>query len=265
MAQEYFDPPMFIKEGAVGEVNLSMTPFFYNNGGYPDYVETLPLGVMPLEPASCDPFVAIGRKYFVSAANTESPEPAYGEQTRLELVADEVVYEPMWATREVAAAFGITLVERGQGIRVNSSQPLLKQIDYEYGMFAGHRSPYQGTKNRLLGVVCTDLEYHDFPHVFASVDPSLPLVISVGRYWPRLKKIFLADLWVPRGSALYIPPRPKASGQEFIHLHGNRNSALACWEGIGQSSIQTQTLLQVEGSFFHWFWNERPSIHPLLK
>lgn len=265
MTKEYFDAPLFIKEGDVNDVNLVETPFFYNNNGCPTYVKALPPYVEPLEPASSDPYIPIGREYEVIDAKTETPDPEHGEQTKLTLVANEVVYEPMWVTSSVAAAFGITLVQKGQGIRVSSPEDKLKQIDYEYGMFAGHRSPYQGTGYRLLGVVCTDLECHDFPHVFASIDPELPLVISVARYWPRFKKIFLADLWVPSGSALYIPPRSRAKGQEFVHLHGNRNSALACWRGIERSSIQTQTLLQVDGGYFHWFWNELPTIHPLLK
>ena len=159
----------------------------------------------------------------------------------------------------------MTLVEEGQGIRVSKRVKRLEQVDYEYGMFAGHQSPYQGTGPRLLGTVCTDLECHDFPHIFASIDLDLPLVISVGRYWPKLNKMYLADLWLPRGKALYVPPRPRLAGQEYLDLHGNRNSALACWQGIEHTSVRTRTLLQTEGGYFHWFWNELPTIHPLLK
>jgi hypothetical protein len=59
-------------------------------------------------------------------------------------------------------------------------------------------------------------------------------------------------------------PRPNLPGQTCLDLHGNRNSALACWRGIERSSVKTQTLLQTEGGYFYWFWNELPTTHPLL-
>lgn len=262
MAQEFFDPVPFIKEGAKTPIDLSRTPFFCNIGGFARYFETPPGGVQLLEPSISDPTVALGNEYRVRSATPEQNDPRYGEQTRLEFLADQVEYRPLWAIRDTAAAFGMTLVEPGQGIRVSSPQPRLTQIDYEYGMFAGHRSPYLGTGYRLLPKVCTDLEHHDFPHVFAAVDPHLPLVISVARYWPQRQQICLADLWLPRGHALYVPPR--LPGQSCLDLHGNRNAALACWQGLGQTSIRTQTLLQTEDSYFYWFWNDLPSVHPLL-
>lgn len=180
--------------------------------------------------------------------------------------ASEVVYEPLWATWEVAAAFGITLIEPGQGLRMQSPIRHLENTPFEYGMFAGHQCPYLDDKERLQmqATVCTDLEHHDFPHVFSSVDPQLPLVISVARYWPARDRIFLADLWVPRGKLLYVPPRPKTEGAAYIDLHGNRNSALACWRGGAQKSVQTLTLLPKDSGYFYWFWNALPTIHPLL-
>ena len=189
------------------------------------------------------------------------PTPPYGTETQLGFAAEEVVYAPMWVTRDVAAAFGITLVEPGQAVALSSPVVELQQIEYEYGVFAGHWSPYQDTGNKLLSVVCTDLEHHDFPHIFASTDQAQPLVISVGRYWPKLGKIRLADLWVPRGSALYIPPKPALLGAEVIDLHNNRNSAHACWGNIRQNSITTHTLLQNTGGYFYWYWNAIATAH----
>lgn len=264
MAQAYFDPPLCIQEGDKQAINLSETPFFCNIDGRPRYAKTLASGVQLVEAARSDPNVSLGNSYKVLTATTTSPDPEYGDQTRLEFQASTVEYLPLWATRSNAAAFGMTLIEQGQGVMVHSEQPQLMHIDFEYGMFAGHRSPYMGTGYRLLGVVCTDLEHHDFPHVFASVDPHLPLVISVARYWPDLQKICVADLWLPSGQAIYVPPRPQLLGQQCLDLHGNRSSALACWRAHGQSSLQTQTLLQTQKSFVHWFWNDLPSIHPLL-
>lgn len=264
MTKGYFDAPAFIIEKNETVIDTSKTPFFYNDEGYPTYVKELPSGVTPLVPATTDPGVAIGREYVVSEVIGVKQTPPYGVETQLGFIADEVVFEPMWATRDVAAAFGITLVEKGQVVLLSSPVVELAQIEYEYGVFAGHWSPYQNTGNRLLTVVCTDLEHHNFPHIFASTDPTLPLVISVGRYWPKLRKIRLADLWVPRGSALYIPPKPASPNQECMDLHNNRNSARACWGNLDQSSLMTHTLLQSEHGFFYWFWNATPTIHTNL-
>ena len=264
MTQGYFDAPVFIREQNETAVDLTQTPFFYNDDGRPTFVEALPGGVTPLVPATTDPSVAIGSEHVVSGVIGVKQTPPYGVETQLGFAADEVVFEPMWATRDVAAAFGITLVEKGQGVRLSSPVAGLSQVEYEYGVFAGHWSPYQGTGNQLLTVVCTDLEHHDFPHVFASIDPALPLVISVGRYWSKLGRIRLADLWVPRGSALYIPPKPALPDPECVDLHNNRNSARACWGRLDQSSVTTKTLLQAEHGFFYWFWNATPTVHTNL-
>lgn len=262
MSQDHFDPVLFIKEHEATHIDLGITPFFCNNNGFPEYLQKLPSHVTELEEAERDGSNQLGHCYTAYARPPEQPDPEFGEQSQLVIDASVVEYAPLPATRVNAAAFGLTLIEPNQGIRLRSDTRVLQQIDFEYGMFAGHRSPYQGTKNRLLGMVCTDLEYHDFPHVFASIDPYLPLVISVARFWPSMHRIYLADLWLPRGSALYSPPPCPSLSEPFLNLHGNRNSALACWPGLKRSSITTQTLLRANGGYFHWFWNELPSIHP---
>ena len=277
-----FAETLLIQDGPAMGVDPLKTPYFCNIGGKPVYFETLPIGTVELHPASSDPGISLGNEYKVTTdKDPVIVEPAFGEKTELTFSASQVEYKPMWVTAENVAAFGMTLVKRGQGIRIgigidNPMKHPLEQVDYEYGMFAGHWSPYRepntekkmdGTTDDvryLLGSVGTDLECHDFPHVFASVDPKLPLVISVARFWPRLGKIYLADLWVPSGCALYVPPRSHLLGQPYLDLHGNRNSALACWLGGGQTSVQTQTMLQTSDSYFYWFWNNSPSIHPLL-
>jgi len=264
MPTGYLDPPVFIIEKHETAINISQTPFFYNDNGHPTYVKELPSGVTPLVPAPTDPRVAIGSEYVVSEVIGVKQNAPYGVETQLGFVADKVVFDPMWATRDVAAAFGITLVEQGQAVPLSCPVKELSQIEYEYGVFAGHWSPYQNTGNKLLTVVCTDLEHHDFPHIFASTDPNLPLVISVGRYWPKLHKIRLVDLWVPRGSALYIPPKPALLGQECIDLHNNRNSARACWGHLDKSSLMTHTLLQTKNGYFYWYWNATPTVHTNL-
>lgn len=261
MPPDDFVAPLFIKEGPKMAVDTNETPFFYNNNGSPAYSRTLPSWVTQIEPAATDPSVAIGREYVVSEVGGGRPMGS-GIASELKFVGDDIGYQPFWVTRSIAAAFGVTLVEKSQGLRMSSPVNPLSQVDYEYGVFAGHQSPYEGTGYRLITKIITDLEHHDFPHVFASVDPNHPLVISVGRYWPRLGKIRLADLWVPQGSALYIPPKPALLGRECIDLHGNRNSARACWsDSLGKDSVATKTLLQDPGEHFHWYWNATPTTH----
>lgn len=271
MSQTNFDPLLLIGESEGSPVDTVAKPYVCNIRGKPEFVHALPTGVVELQPVAspsgdCTPEPSWGRGYQVSGTQTTIPDPQYGEQTKMEFVANEVVYEPHWASREAAAAFGITLIEPGQGLRMQSPIRELHDTPFEYGMFAGQQCPYlpKAERFQLQPSVCTDLEHHNFPHVFSSVDPQLPLVISVGRYWPQRAKIFLADLWVPRGMALYIPPRPKIPDAAYIDLHGNRNSALACWRGGPQRSVQTLTLLPKDSGYFFWFWNALPTVHPLL-
>lgn len=261
MPGSHFEAPLFIKEIRESAVDTVATPYFFNDGGAPRYCHEAPAGITPIAPAPTQPQQAFGREYTVADIKGVKQTPPYGVETQLGLAAEEVVFEPLWATRDIAAGFGITLVEPGQAVKISSPVAELQEIEYEYGVFAGHWSPYQNTGNALLSVVCTDLEHHDFPHVFASTDPTKPLVISVGRYWPKLGKIRLADLWVPRGSALYIPPKPASDTAECIDLHNNRNSARACWGDLHQSSIVTHTLLQSQHGYFYWYWNAIATVH----
>ncbi|WP_111894854.1 hypothetical protein [Acinetobacter sp. MB5] len=260
--QPYFDAPMLEVAQSEISVNIQDTPYFYNDQGVPTYLKTLPEGVEVLE--LIPNTNAIGNEYDVPGIINQKDDGTSGIETQLGFAANQVEYEALWATREIAAAFGILLVEQGQAVKISSPVETLSQIEYEYGVFAGHWSPYQGTGNQLLSVVCTDLEHHNFPHVFASTDPDLPLVISVGRYWPKLGKIRLADLWVPQGSALYIPPKLEIADQDYMDLHNNRNSAHACWGNIHKNSLQTHTLLQADNGYFYWYWNPTPTVHPTL-
>jgi len=261
--EDGFNTPVFINELHKAEVDIRKTPFFYNHDGKPQYLAELPHELHPLAPAATDPALAFGTEYAVpkvldvDAATFKD----FGVATQLGFAAQQIVFEPVWATRDIAAAFGITLVEPGQAVQLECPAPELHHVEYEYGVFAGHWSPYQKTGDNLLSVVCTDLEHHNFPHVFASIDPKQPLVVSVGRYWPKLGKIRLADLWVPHGSALYIPPKPALPEMACIDLHNNRNSARACWGDIRQNSIVTQTLLQTSGTYSYWYWNAIPTAH----
>jgi hypothetical protein len=242
MADGNFAPTTFIKEKNEKAIDLSKTPYFYNDAGKPTYHKTLPAKAKLIATAPTDPQVAIGNEYVVAKIQGVKKTPPYGIETQLQFVPDtdgKVEYAPLWTTSAVAAAFGITLVEPGQAVQLSSPVAKLSQVEYEY----------------------TDLEHHDFPHIFASTDPTKPLVTSVGRYWPSQAKIRLADLWVPQGCALYIPPKAAVANAECIDLHNNRNSARACWGDINQGSVVTKTLLQLKDGFFYWYWNKCDTVH----
>ena len=97
MAQEFFDPVLFIKEDAPTVVDLSQTPFFCNLHGYPHYCAEPPAGLTVLEPAISNPEVAIGNAYRVLSATTTHPQPEYGSQTQLVFQAERIEYQaPGW-------------------------------------------------------------------------------------------------------------------------------------------------------------------------
>ena len=148
----------------------------------------------------------------------------------------------------------MTLLRCGQSIPFQYDG--LVRAKYEYSKWAAHQSPYLEPSRRreLLTWNPTDLEYHAFAHVFFSQDKSLPLVISVARWRPYVNEIFLADLWVAPGDALVLPPKffPPKPPQDasvdqlrrlIVDLHGNRNSALACWFDRSRSTLTTETIL----------------------
>lgn len=85
MTNERFDTPVFINEKHETAVDISKTPFFYNDGGRPTYVKTLPSGATPLVPAVTDPHVAIGREHVVSGVLGVKPTPTLwrGDSTRI--------------------------------------------------------------------------------------------------------------------------------------------------------------------------------------
>jgi hypothetical protein len=259
----YFDAPLFIVDHDIAKVDIQETPFFYNDQGKPAYLKTLPEFAIPLQPAIPDPQIAIGKEYVVAKV-IETVRKEYGKQTQLDFVGEQIEYDAFWVTRDIAAAFGMTLVEPCQAVKILIPETsTLYQIQYEYGVYAGHWSPYQGKEgnHELLTMVCTDLECHDFPHIFASTDADMPLVISVARYWPKQHKIRLADLWLAQGNALYVPSSTVYAGLDCIDLHNNRNSARACWDQLCKNSILTHTLLEPDSKTFDWYWNKKPTIH----
>lgn len=266
----YFDAPLFDSELAEITVNISETPFYWNDQGQARYVKTLDAHIRLIVESQTSAHISMGNVYEVPS-EIATRCTVWGEQIELQFVGQHFEFMPLIATKETAAAFGMTLVKAGEAIKILSEKKILSEIHYEYGMMAGHYLPYQNaTSNKngaktLTPFVITDLEHHDFPHIFTSSDQDqLPLVISVGRYFPNLGKIYLADLWVKPSDALYIPANPKRSNPEYIDLHNNRNAALACWRGeSAKSTLTTHSLLDTNG-YFYWYWNCRPTTHPLL-
>lgn len=138
MAEMKFATPVFIREKGEVEVDLDRTPYFFNDGGRPRYRKTLPRKAELIPAAATDPRVAMGNEYVVSRIKGTKKTPPYGIEKPLGIVAETVAYAPMWATPAVAAAFGITLVAPGQAVRLESPVKKLSQVQYEYGVFAGH-------------------------------------------------------------------------------------------------------------------------------
>jgi hypothetical protein len=177
-----------------------------------------------------------------------------------------VSYQPIWADTKTCQAFGITLLRPGQCLPFQYSG--MVKTPYTYGVYAGYQSPYIGSDRdrELLTINATDLEYHDFPHIFASQD-SLPLVISVARWRPKRREILLADLWVNPGDCLFIPPKKynDVYTAEYADMHGNRNSAFACWGLDGKDRLATETTLGNAQVFKekapHYHEEKCPTVH----
>ena len=137
MPHPNFDAPQFIVGGTAESVDIALTPFYYNNGGVPTYVATVPANVEVLVPAPTNPDLVRGYPHRVTGT-VGVKNSSWGMETQLGFTNDKVAYEPMLATRENAEAFGITLVEPGQAIQVTCPVPNLEQVPYNYGVFAGH-------------------------------------------------------------------------------------------------------------------------------
>jgi hypothetical protein len=230
-------------------------PYLYNDHG---------VGVQMANPhgkaidmAALDPTRELGTKYvdILHRARIVRPgTPSAYDITEFNCQVSEVSYQPLWATKETVQAFGMTLLKSGECIHFPYQD--LWMNDYIYGKWAGYQSPYlEGDRSReLLPLNPTDLEYHNFAHVFFSRMEHLPLVISVARWRPYVAKIWLADLWVMPGDAIVLPPKltpdpPKPGASEWgkhdivIDLHGNHNSALACRFIDGEQHLPTTTIL----------------------
>ncbi|BBP79658.1 hypothetical protein PHLH7_57620 [Pseudomonas sp. Ost2] len=251
---QFFNSVPFIGEGTETDLDLRTFPYLFNDRGLAQPSTQVRGTLIQLSPEN--PGLVRGAHYAgiswkdrqVPTAKSSYTIKAFDFHTR------EVRYEAMWATRETAQAFGMTLLANGECIRFDHDQLILGQ--YTYGKWAGHQSPYLGPERQreLLTYNPTDLEYHNFAHAFFSRHGRLPLVISVARWRPREHSIHLADLWVHPGDALVLPPKhyppiPPSDSPDLgrwpgvVDMHGNRNSALACWFKDGEDALLTETIL----------------------
>ena len=253
-----FQAALFMQHGKSADLlDSRQFPFLYNDDGK---------GMQLCEPrgkqisvAPDDPDLHAGFTYNNIKSRPKDIHDADRQPyqiTAFDFGAAEVHYEALEATRENARAFGMTLLKNGECLPFDARG--LRIADYTYGKWAGHQSPYIGMERRLelLTANPTDLEYHNFTHVFFSSD-SLPLVISVARWRPYLHQIALADLWLQPGDALVLPPKvfpappPPGTPKEqlrrlIVDLHGNRNSAFACWSVNNRASLLTSTILATD-------------------
>jgi len=251
---QLFNCVPFIGDGDEVDLDTRAFPYLYNDHGLARLKPHEEGRLIHLVPEN--PELEHGARYAGITWEPKEIPTSSGSYTikSFDFHAREVRYEPMWATEETAQAFGMTLLRSGECLRFDYEQLILGQ--YTYGKWAGHQSPYLGVarQRELLTYNPTDLEYHAFPHAFFSRYGRLPLVISVARWRPFVEEIFLADLWVRPGDALVLPPKhfpeappPGAPAEQkrlkIVDMHGNRNSALACWFKEGEDSLLTETIL----------------------
>ncbi|KVN36016.1 hypothetical protein WJ63_01540 [Burkholderia pyrrocinia] len=254
MPAPYLDPVLFIADGEAYPLDCEQFPYLYNHQGRCEQYAQ-PRGT-EIAPAPDDPLLDMGARYTgIGWREKRIPTHDGGYPIKeFDFHAERVEYQPLWATQATAQAFGMTLLRAGECIRFEYDGLVCGQ--YTYGQWAGHQSPYLelGRRRELLTYNPTDLEYHDFPHVFFSRHRSVPLVISVARWRPYVHEISLADLWLAPGDALVLPPQrfpeplPAGASQHdarraVVNLHGNRNSALACRLQGGESALLTETIL----------------------
>ncbi|HEV7240164.1 MAG TPA: hypothetical protein VGQ36_13070 [Thermoanaerobaculia bacterium] len=242
--RSYFKDVPFIVDGESDPVP-DTTAFLFNRNGQAVFLPE-PSGTQILVNPD-DPGLSRGQ-YYGGVTFTEKPMDQ-GTQWAYTLIEFDfhtaptpVIYQPLWADADKrnCQAFGATLVRDGECIAFQYKG--LIDSPARYGLFAGYQSPYIGKdrERELLAVNATDLEYHDFPHVFSSMDTE-PLVVSVARWRPSRREILLADLWIRPTDLLYLTP--KKYSDEYVDMHGDRNSAFACWGVQDKPSLMTRTAL----------------------
>ncbi|MFL9925413.1 hypothetical protein PQR62_14135 [Herbaspirillum lusitanum] len=253
-SENFFKPIPFIADGASAPLlDKEQFPFLYNSGGKLEQLAQPKGRLITMSPE--EPGLEMGQRYSGIRHWPKEIVSPYGNYqiTEFDFGVQEVRYASLPANARNAQAFGMTLLHPGECVRFQYDQ--LVMSDYTYGKWAGYQSPYIGAARELelLTINPTDLEFHDFPHVFVSRD-DVPLVISVARWRVYVNEISLADLWIAPGDAIVLPPKlmpppPEAGMPEeyarrlVVDMHGNRNSAQACRFVEGKPALATTTVL----------------------
>ena len=135
----YFTAPLLDQTVQEIDVDISAQPYFYNNGGTPEYLAEVSDAIELIQASSTDARMSMGHVYDVPK-EIATIQTHWGEQTQLAFAGNSFEFMPLKATPETAAAFGMTLLKARQAIEVQATQKKLSQIKYQYGMLAGHFS-----------------------------------------------------------------------------------------------------------------------------
>ena len=141
----YFTAPLLDQTMQEIDVDISAQPYFYNNGGTPEYLAEVSDAIELIQVASTNVRMSMGHVYAVPE-EIATIQTHWGEQTQLAFAGNTFEFMPLKATPETAAAFGMTLVKAGQAIEVQATRKKLSQIKYQYGMLVGHFFPYDQFK-----------------------------------------------------------------------------------------------------------------------
>lgn len=92
------------------DVDISAQPYFYNNGGTPEFLADLSDAIELIFASSTNACMSMGHVYAVPE-EIETIQTDWGEQTQLAFAGTTFEFMPLKATPETAAAFGMTLVK----------------------------------------------------------------------------------------------------------------------------------------------------------
>lgn len=93
----YFEAALLDREVREYEVDIQLTPYFYNDAGRPSYLSSLPDRLKPLT-LSLENRQNKGKKYHVPRSLGSKNNAPYGIETQLEFEGSQFEFEALWAT-----------------------------------------------------------------------------------------------------------------------------------------------------------------------
>jgi hypothetical protein len=190
MPGTHLEAPLFIKEISESAVDIARTPFFFNDGGAPTFLDAPPAGATALTPAGTHPAMAHGQRVpAVAEVIGVKPNAAVWHWKRNSGLLPEKV-----AFRAAVGHAGC----RG-GLRHHAGGAGPGRPGEQSGRTCSRSntstvcSPGTGRPTREQATPCSawcapTWSTTTFPMCSHPPTPRQPLVISVGRYWPRLGK-----------------------------------------------------------------------------